>query len=571
MKIKKLAAFIFSIFVILSFTSCLNILNYKRLQEKSDYTFNISNMPSDCAGMTVRAYSSNGIQSVEENLGTVTDVNETLSNTVSLYSSSSTLEIHFYKDGKHKYYVPVTKNHKNSQTGEYDISGYYCYADISDGNGLNAVMDVSKIQPLEYGKNYNFDTADLPYLIWKATGVKDKSIRFSKSSENNVAIYFFTDLQEFIDGSKENYTTNIYECQEDEIYILICPNYLYADASALISFSLTDVDAEAFLSIKSAVLASNGKLYAFGNNPLNNPRCNLWNVDANSNAMYRVKTFGDEITDIEELDPGFLYVSHGKTLSKVNLATNEITDLAVLDNWILAIENYKDDYVIAVCASDNYKDQVRLVNKTTGGIKNVSGSNETNYLKYINNLLYIPEIDMYVFDTKGISPNDISYLLIDDSDSENLYYLSKDSQYHSSSIGIDGPYTVLDTDSSQGNARVIASGEVYEIDRNKASNADSDIRKTWCESISDVSCIPHKACYILGDNIYYATEEGYHDLFVKKCSKTSAANVLHSKKFSREETVSFFEYNSQLYLVTNSTSEYNGMDSYRIYLHKIDF
>ena len=564
MKIKRFAAIIFSVFVILCFTGCLNMVNYKRVSEKSNYTFNISNMPSDSKDMIVRAHSCNGINTLDEDIGTVTDVNKTLSNTVSLFSNSSTLEIHFYKGETKKYIVPVKNEHKNSKTGAYDISGYYYYADAN--NGLNAVIDVSKIQTLEYGKSYNFDSNDVPYLIWKTTGVKNKNIRCTKDSEGNVATYFFSDLQEFIEGRKEKYASNIYECTEDELYILICPDYLRSDAYAVISFSLTDVDADAYLTIDTAVLASNGKLYAFGVNSLNNSQCILWNVDTNNNAMYKVKVFGENISGMAELVPGTLFVSHGKTISKVNLETNKITDLAVLDYKILAIENYKNDYIIAVCDSDDYKNQVRLVEKATGIVTPIPAGGLFNELAHINNLLYIPEIDIYVFDTKGIAPNDINHLVIDDTDPENLSYISDDSQYHISSHIIYGPYTVLDTDSEQRKARVIACGEVYEIDRNAALNK----KKTWCVSASGVSCIPHNASYILGDNIYYASEDRFYDLLVKKCSKTSTSDVLGSKKFLREQAVSFFYHNSQLYLLTNS-SEYNASGNCKIYLHKIDF
>ena len=565
MKIKKLAAFIFSIFVMLCFTGCLNLLNYTKSKSKSSYTFNITNMPSDSVGMTVRARTSNGYDYVEEEIGVVTDINTTLKKTVSLYSFADKLEINFYKGDSIKYYVPVSNKHKNSQTGEYDISGYYYYYAAASGQ-LNAVIDVSKIQTLEYDKKYRFSTNDVPYLIWKATGVKDKNIRCTIDSKDNIAMYFFTNLQEFVEGSKERYKSNIFKCPADEVYILICPYEPRSEASMVISFSLTEVDADALMEIDTAVFASNGKLYAFGTNSLSNPRCNLWRVEADSEAMYKVKAFGDNISAIAELVPGTLFVSHGKTISKVNLETNETTDLAVLDYQILAIENYKNDYVLAVCDSDDYKNQVRLVEKATGTVKKIAAGKLHNYLKNINNFLYIPEIDIYVFDTKGLSPNDINYLIIDDTDPENLSYISKDSQYHLSSHIIDGPYTVLDTDSSQGKARVIACGEVYEIDRSAALENNT----TWCEAASGVSCIMHKACYILDDAIYYASEDGF-DLTVKKCSKTSTSDYRGSKKFNREKAVKFFYKNTSVYLLTNSTVQSDGENNYRIYLHKIDF
>lgn len=157
MKIKKLSAFILSVFVMLCFTGCLNLLNYTKSKSKSSYTFNITNMPSDSVGMTVRARTSNGYDYVEEEIGVLTDINTTLKKTVSLYSFADKLEINFYKGDSIKYYVPVSNKHKNSQTGEYDISGYYYYYAAASGQ-LNAVIDVSKIQTLEYDKKYRFST-----------------------------------------------------------------------------------------------------------------------------------------------------------------------------------------------------------------------------------------------------------------------------------------------------------------------------------------------------------------------------------------------------------------------------
>ncbi len=574
MKIKKIAAIIFSMFVVLCFTGCLYFLNelvgaeetQNDTAEKSDYTFNISKMPSDAAGMTVRVYSSHGDLNVDEYLGTVTDINKTLSNTVSLYSSFSRLEIRFFKDDTLKYYVPVKRNQKNSKTGAYDIRGYYYYAEPQ--NGLNAVIDASKIQTLEYGKSYEYNSYYDPYLIWKATGVKDKKISYTKKNEANAAVYFFTDLQQFIEGSKEEYKNNIYECSvdEDEIYVLICPKDLKSKASADVSFSLTDVQSNAFLNIDTCVLASNEKLYAYGYNSSDNTLCNLWSVDISSKSMSKVKEFGERITNIAELDPGILYVSHGKTISKVNLETNETTNFAVLDNKILAIENYKNDYIIAVC-SNNPKVLVLLIEKATGDFQEISGRDESSNLRYINNFLYIPEIDMYIFDTQGISPNDMNYLMIDDSDPENLSYRSYDSQYHED---IGGPYTVLDTDIPNGKARVIASGEVYEIDRNAALSSEPTILNEWCKAAAEVSFIQNKTCYVLGENIYYASDN-YYDVLVKKYSKTSTSEVLGSKTFKGERAVSFFYQNSQLYLVTNSIDKKDSNYFRKIYIHKIDF
>ncbi len=331
--------------------------------------------------------------------------------------------------------------------------------------------------------------------------------------------------------------------------------------------------ADVFLSIKKAVLASNGKLYVFGNNSLTNPRCNLWRMDTATNAMEIVKTFGEEISDIAELDSGVLFVSHGKTISKLNLEKNETTDFVVLDGKILAIENYKNGYMLAVCSSDKDEDRIRLVKKASGDIQKISGRDESFHLRDISNFLYIPEIDMYVFDTKGLSPNDMNYLVIDDNDSENLSYYSDDSVYHGDSNGIDGPYTVFDTDSSEKTARVIASGEVFEINRNAALSKDYDERKNWCKTAAGVSCIQHQACYILGENIYYVSqaEDNYHDVLVKKYSKTSTSDVFGSKTFKNKKAVSFFYHNSQLYLLTDSTYSAHGTYDYKVYLHKIDF
>ena len=331
--------------------------------------------------------------------------------------------------------------------------------------------------------------------------------------------------------------------------------------------------ADVFLSIKKAVLASNGKLYAFGNNSLTNPRCNLWRMDTVTNGMENVKTFGDEISDIAELESGVLFVSHGKTISKLNLETNETIDFVVLDGKILAIENYKNDYIIAVCSSNKDEDRIRLVKKASGDIQKISGRDDSYHLGQITNFLYIPEIDMYVFDTKGLSPNDLNYLVIDDSDSENLSYLSYDSVYHGDSNGIDGPYTVFDTDSSQKTARVIASGEVFEINRNAALSSDYDELQNWCKTAAGVSCIQHQACYILGENIYYVSqaEDNFHDVLVKKYSKTSTSDVFGSKTFKNKKAVNFFYHNSQLYLLTNSTYSADGYNDYKVYLHRIDF
>ena len=142
--------------------------------------------------------------------------------------------------------------------------------------------------------------------------------------------------------------------------------------AADISFSQKIVDSNAFLSIVEAVLASNGNLYAVGYNSSNDIFCNLWSVDVDFSVMYKVKKFDERITNIAELDSVILYVSHGKTISKVNLETNETTDLAVLDYKILAIENYKNGYIIAVCDAHYYEPKVLLIEKATGAVKNIS-------------------------------------------------------------------------------------------------------------------------------------------------------------------------------------------------------
>ena len=362
----------------------------------------------------------------------------------------------------------------------------------------------------------------------------------------------------------------------------MCQKDLKSKAAADVSFSLTNVQSNAFLNIYTCVLASNEKLYAYGDNSSNNTLCNLWSVDISSKSMSKVKEFGERITNIAERDPGILYVSHGKTISKVNLETNETTDFAVLDYKILAIENYKNDYIIAVCSNnfDTSEGYVLLIDKETGAVKNITAHDSLSWhhLYYINknNFLYIPEIDMYIFDV-GLSPNDMNYLVIEDSDPDNLSYRSYDSQYHGDSDGIGGPYTVLDTDIPNGKARVITSGEVYltsgevyEIDRNAALSSDDSIRKDWCKAASEVSFIQNKACYVLGENIYFASNN-YSDVLVKKYSKTSTSEVLGSKTFKGERAVSFFYQNSQLYLVTNSIDKKDSNYSSKIYIHKIDF
>ncbi len=568
MKIKKLAAFIFSIFVVLCFTGCLNPFNsFSRTKNKSksNYTFNISNFPSDTVGMTVRARSNKDYDYVDEDIGIIEDVTQTLSKTVSLYSNADSLEIQIYKGDSVKYEVKVTSSHKNPQTGAYDISGYYYYYARHNGD-LNAAIDITKIQTLEYGKNYYFNNNSVPYLIWKATDVKDKNIKCIKSGDENIMLFIFSDLQAFIDGDRNHVRSNIYNSTTDEIYIVICPYNPSSASSCLISFSLTDDDAEAQLDIKGSVLASNGKLYAFGNNYLSDSLCNLWEVNADENAMNKVKAFGDEITCIAELVQGTLFIAHNKTISKLNLATNEITDLKILDKKVLAIENYKNDYIIAVCPSDRFNDNVRLIKKTTGDVETISGEDISREMEHIDSLLYIPEIDLFVFDRKGVYPNNIHYLVIDDIDPENLSYLSKEAFIMGASGKLGGPYLVYDTNSSQGTARVIASGDVYEVDRNEALSQTS----VWCKEVSGVSCVQHKACYMTGENIYYASVDGF-DLLVKKCSKTSTTTVLNSKEYRNENPIKFFYYNSQLYLLTNSTVSSNGSNNYQIYLHKIDF
>lgn len=615
MKNKKLFLVLGSVLTVLFFTSCVFISpkNDKKDDstnqtgttdtttpddssgeiEMEDYAFKISNFPYDSLGFVIKIESNikdKNYHSKKE-VGTITSTagDAFITKTLQFPKQYDTMYIDFYDDaGKLRYFKPINKSTAfNEETKVYELKGYYYYY-YSDNDTTKpyAATCVNEIINLEFEKEYKFNGRNVPYLIFHASDVRDKLIKFSKTDVNNSDLYIAATEEDIMTYQGTKYTKDTYKCTGKEVYFMIraadYDNEKEGFAKCNITFSDITKEIENALEIDKAILASDGMIYASGSSSAEHSKAFLWKINPSTGEKTKITNFYNDIIAIKELEAGTLYVSHDSSISTVNLETGAVSTLVSdLTNYAEAFVNYKDNkLVITGQKTGSSAGQIVLVDKTTGNWKAVD-----YYHYYVSHgnvdngteLFYISDYDLFISNTSKISPRDISFMKFASDDMEAPKYYSSDSQYHGD-YNMNGPTKIISTSPLQ---VLTAGGCVFTINTDLLAaedytQVDGYLNKVraWA-AIEGTSFRSYDDCIFTNDYVYYMnTDKTENKCSVLKCALTSPKQVVEEEVYTKEKGIQFYSVGNKIYLLTNGTEVIyteNSYKDYKVYLHEIDF
>ena len=553
-----------------------------------DYKFRVSNLPYDSTGLKIYAQVESSKYKVHRVLlGEITSTAKDvyLTATVKLPEEYDALYLCFTdSNNKMYYYNRVRKEYYyNEEKDLWDVDGYYYYyyKDKRDLTAPYAAISENSLKNLEWGKTYEFDADEGPYLVFQADNTKDKKLHFSIDGDTSkVALYVSSDKTKFMTYKGDRTLTEFYDGTTETLYIMVRPiEYDFSEDAVKPKCSITITDLaselENCIKIDKACFASDGKIYATGTTADNSEKNTLYCI-APDNYLSKttIKNFVEPVYTIGELEEGVVYVSYKDCISKVDIATGTVTDL-VKDLGIKAtnVVMFKSDYLVVIGAElHTTTEHGYLVNKRTGAYTEMECKKYPYILSLVKNLQYISDKDLFIYERNG-SPKDISFLRIDITDPSNPKYVSWDSCYHVE-CKFDYPTTLFSTSPLK---ILTAAGEIFNIDVDVINNNDPnddgyrDAIDNWC-TYEDVLCKSYSNCYILGDYIYYLNyDSSGKNCTIEKCALTAPKTVLAQKTYETQKAVDFYKSGEKLYLLTNSAKSIYTGDYYKVYLHTIDF
>lgn len=556
-----------------------SVVNFK------DYHIKVSKLPYDSTGLTVLALAeSEKYKDVKKELGKVisTEKDAVVEKTVSLPGEYDKLYIVFVNDSDElKYFCNIIPQNYNKTEALWDVDGFYYYRPktAADKSTPYAATDESKIEELELDKQYDFDAAELPYLIFHADNVIDKVLKLSVTGSSKVDFYISSNKAKIMTYQADKLSGDFYKCETQNIYIMLRPKeYDFSEGvtQPKCSFTFTDFtpELEKCLSIDKAIVASNGKIYASGTTEGNTGKTELFCIDpSDSFSKKRIKNFYEDIYTINELENGYLYVSYKDCISKVNIATEDVTEV-VKDLKIKAtnVAMYKTgDLVIIGEELQTTAEHGYLVNTTSGAAVELKYKEYPFNLTSTMNLQYISEKDLFIYERYG-TPYDVFFLKIDITDPSNPTYVTCDSLTYDYKFNY--PIKVFNTSPLQ---LLTAAGEIFninvencEVDPTKDNDYINKL-KSWC-TYEDVICRSYKDCCILGDYIYYLNYSDSENLWtIEKCELSNPKKVLKQKTYENEKAVKLYKSGNKLYLLSNSAKSIYEKNNYKVFLHEIDF
>lgn len=548
--------------------------------EKIDYKFRITKLPYDSTGLTmcVQVFSDK-YKTVTEEIAKITSVatDVVIEKTLKLPKEYDSMYLYFVdaeKDEPH-YYVRISPNTSfyNSTDDIWDIDGfyYYYYDETYNPRDPYVATDESWLKDLSYGTEYNFDASVLPYLLFKAETEVDKLISVSIDNDIDCDIYLSEDKDELMTYKAKKHTTTglSYKCKSQNVYIMLKPKeYIFGEGITQPKCSITVYDVsyelKKSLEIENAIVASNGKIYAYGTYGSNTGKSELFCIDPADNfTRTRIVNMTDEIYALSEVEPGIIYVSsEDGCITKINIATSVVTPLITdFPRTPKYIHMYKNGKLI-IFANNNGATAWYLyfMDKDTGDYQEFS-----QHATSMQNVYYYPEEDIFFFEHAG-SPTDIYFLKLYDVDTADpkLYYY--DSKYHGS-YNIRYPTHIFKTEPLQ---ILSPGGVIFNIDL--ILTESPEYKANWCLYDNQLDISAKDFC-IVGDYIYYLIYQYSDDeITVKKCALASPDTVLETRTYPEEKPVNLYKSGDKLYLLTNSQrSVISGERCYKVYLHEIDF
>ena len=557
--------------------------------KKINYKFRVSRMPYDSVGLKIYAQvEASKYRPYSVLLGEIESVAKgaCLEKTVELPEEYDTLYLYFVDvNNKTRYYNRVRKEYYyNDEKDYWDVDGYYYYyyQNKRELSSPYAAISEDNLADLEYGIKYEFDGSKMPYLVFQADNVKDKVLHFAIDGDSSkVELDISTDKTKFMTYKAERIIRNFYECDTQKVYIMLRPlEYDFSEnaESPKCTFTITDFSSEIenCFTIDKACVASNGKIYASGTAAVNLVKNALYCIDPNDSfSRTKIKNFDDDIYTVGELEEGIVYVSYKDCISKVDIATGNVTELVKnLGIKTTNVAMYKTgDLVVIGEELHTTAEHGYLVNTTTGESKELQYKQYPYDLYSTKNLQYIPEKDLFIYERNG-SPLDVSFLKLDITDPSEPKYVTKDSRYHGD-YKFYSPITVFSTSPLQ---LLTAYGEILNVNVDLIDNNDPTTDEhygnkieNWC-TYEDVLCKTYKNCYINGEYIYYLNYDSTgKNCIIEKCAKTEPKTVLTQKSYAGEAAIDFYKAGENLYLLTNSAESVYSGDYRKVYLHEIDF
>ena len=544
--------------------------------DEGEYKLKFINLPYGSDGLKIVAKGKDGSAYSTYDIGAVVSSTPEayIEKTIEILEPFETMNFNFVDSNNiPKYYIPLTSDSYDAATGVYVMDGfyYYYYDETYNPRDPYVATDESWLKDLSYGTEYNFDASVLPYLLFKAETEVDKLISVSIDNDSECDIYLSEDKDELMTYKAKKHTTTglSYKCKSQNVYIMLKPKeYIFGEGITQPKCSITVYDVsyelKKSLEIENAIVASNGKIYAYGTYGSNTGKSELFCIDPADNfTRTRIVNMTDEIYALSEVEPGIIYVSsEDGCITKINIATSVVTPLITdFPRTPKYIHMYKNGKLI-IFANNNGATAWYLyfMDKDTGDYQEFS-----QHATSMQNVYYYPEEDIFFFEHAG-SPADIYFLKLYDVDTADpkLYYY--DSKYHGS-YNIRYPTHIFKTEPLQ---ILSPGGVIFNIDLSLTESPE--YKANWCLYDNQLDISAKDFC-IVGDYIYYLIYQYSDDeITVKKCALASPDTVLETRTYPEEKPVNLYKSGDKLYLLTNSQrSVISGERCYKVYLHEIDF
>ncbi len=546
------------------------------------------NLPYGSEGLKIVARVKSGTDYKNYDIGTVTSsaLDAYVEKTIKFPKSYDEITFFFVDDEDNAiYYIPLTDDFYDETTGVYVMEGYYYYYyEFQNSTKPFAACSEHLIENLEFDVNYAFDSTQKPFFLFKASNVKDKIIGISGVSSWDIQLYASADKDKIMTYTCDKYDEQFYECTTDDVYFMIKPYmYGYTDVTATIKFTDVLPKIQNSLKIRKSFFASDGYMYVSGTNSSQHEDTVLFRYNIATGQRTQIESFDDVIDAIAEVDTGKLIVSHGKTLSIMDLETGNFSTLVTgLPNNPESFVNYKDNKLaIAGKKYESSRGSFIILDKQTGTYEEVEeinmqlGQGDPDLAV---DLFYFSDLDLFIHGTTHLTPYSISFTKIkEDSGALKFYSMEPYYQYDYDSKS---PIKLLSTSpllkflSAEGNVFTIHPDKIIEPLPEEYQNYNSSDFKDWC-SCEESIYNPYNDCYITDEYIYYMYAERSADHFtVTKCALSNPKEVIAQREYEKQEGIRFFFTNNKLYLLANGTEEIYWVDSYRdydVFFHEIDF
>ena len=573
MKTRLLKCFAGFLFVALMFAACKdpNTIDGVKL---ADYTFTISSIPYASKGLTVVARVNLHNKNYDYELGTIgnSPADTVIEKTVKMPVLYSKITLFFLdQDKKEIFYYPVEEKYNKTGSRNYTIDGYYYYYyeyGYPSYDKPYYALSEKHLNTVEFGKTYEFDSEEAPFMLFKVSGVLNKKIgiKLNQSYPRKVEVYVANSKEKFMNYETEYLNVEYgceYDCPANEAYFMVRTGALNDKETATITFTNISFAMENGLKIQNydkTILASDGKIYLTGDtyadHSYETARNYLYCINPSTGTRSLAADLSSRIECVEELDKGILYIAaQNKTIKKFNLSTGQLTAfVSDLPIFAEAMVNYKDNKFIMTGREDtsDYYGKVVLIDKSNGE-KTVLETRSYSSIGNSTQLFYSQENDLFIGINNHGTPWRLDCLkILDVTNGTIISNQSWDDMQLPIIIYKTSPLQILD-----------ANGEIFGIDINNLGD-----KHNWCKS-NGMLCKSYDDCYIKDNYIYYMKND--NGVLVEKCALSKPQTIINQQKFDNKTGKKLFYNDNKLYLLSNSlTSDYVSYSNL-VYLDQISF